>query len=53
MKEEAPECARCGEKSSEDTLTLYNCGGFYLCDDCYAFNERIMNEETNKDSNKI
>jgi formylmethanofuran dehydrogenase subunit E len=47
MKEEAPECARCGEKSSEDTLTLRYLGGFYLCDDCYSFNERIMNEETN------
>jgi late competence protein required for DNA uptake (superfamily II DNA/RNA helicase) len=47
MKEEAPECARCGEKSSEDTLTLHNCGNFYLCDDCYAFNERIRNEKAN------
>lgn len=46
MKEYAPECVRCGEKSS-DTLTLHSCGGFYLCDDCYEFNQRIMNEETN------
>lgn len=47
MKEEAPECARCGEKSSEDILTFHSCCGFYLCDDCYELNQRIMNEKAN------
>ena len=44
--EEAPECARCGERSSEDTLTLYDCGGYYLCGDGFELNERINNEKS-------
>jgi formylmethanofuran dehydrogenase subunit E len=36
LNTEAPECASCGEQSSEDLLTLTYCaGGYYLCDDCY------------------
>jgi formylmethanofuran dehydrogenase subunit E len=44
LKREAPECSNCGERSSEDTLTLYNCGGFYLCNDCYEKNQQATHE---------
>ena len=35
MKEQAPICSICGVSSSEDSLTLRDCGRYYLCDDCY------------------
>lgn len=43
-KEERPECSRCGHPSSEDALTLYDCGGYYLCGDCYEMAEKIAQE---------
>lgn len=43
-KQVSPECARCGYPSSEESLTLYDCGGYYLCGDCYDEAARLADE---------
>lgn len=45
-KQKAIECARCSYPSNKEYSMLYECGGYYLCSDCYAESKRLDNKNS-------